>query len=177
MPRIHLIVGPVGAGKSTFARELARRHAAVPFNLDQWMADLFRKDRPETDTLPWYIERTHRCVDQIWRITESVLATGTDVVLEIGLILRRDRETLYARVDAGAHDLTIYVLDAPRELRRERVLRRNEERGETFAMEVPPAFFEFASDLWEPLSDDEREGRDVRPIDTSAPTAPDTASR
>ncbi|HEY0143880.1 MAG TPA: AAA family ATPase [Thermoanaerobaculia bacterium] len=168
MARIHLIVGPVGAGKSTFARELARQYNAVPFNLDQWMADLFRQDRPETNTLEWYIERTHRCVDQIWRITEDVIATGTDVVLEIGLILRRDRETLYARVDAQAYDLTIYVLDAPREIRRERVMRRNEERGETFAMEVPPHFFELASDLWEPLTDVEREGRDVRVVDSAA---------
>src|SRR5688500_7324961 len=33
LPRIHLIVGPVGAGKSTFATELATRHRALRLTL------------------------------------------------------------------------------------------------------------------------------------------------
>ncbi|RYY59778.1 MAG: ATP-binding protein, partial [Comamonadaceae bacterium] len=42
------------------------------------------------------------------------------------------------------------VLDAPREVRRERVLQRNAEQGETFSMVVPLHIFELASDLWQP---------------------------
>jgi predicted kinase len=162
MARIHLVVGPVGAGKTTFSRQLAAETNAVLFNLDQWMAQLFAADRPPGGSLEWYIERTERCIGQIWRITENVLATGTDVVLEMGLILRNDREKLYARIDEQAYDLTIYLLDAPREVRRERVLWRNREKGETFSMEVPPHVFDLASDGWEPLSEVELEGRDVR---------------
>jgi hypothetical protein len=56
----------------------------------------------------------------------------------------------------------VHVLDAPRDVRRERVLRRNGERGDTFSMEVPLPFFELASDLWEPPEEAECEGRDVR---------------
>src|SRR5688500_9099140 len=48
MARVHLIIGPVGSGKSTFALQLARERGALRLNLDEWMALLFRPDRPET---------------------------------------------------------------------------------------------------------------------------------
>ncbi len=161
MARIHLVVGPVGAGKSTFAARLGAEHRAVRYTLDEWMADLFRPDRPDTGVMEWYVARTTRCIDLIWKQTERTLAAGTDVVLEIGLIQRADRERLYERVDLGRHDLAIYVLDAPRDVRWARVEARNREQGATFSMVVPQPVFELASDLWEPLEDDECEGRVV----------------
>jgi predicted kinase len=160
--RIHLVIGPVGAGKSTFVRRLCAEHRAVAFDLDEWMARLFSADRPAEGVMAWYVARTERCIAQIWSVAQRVIATGTDVVLEIGLILRRDRESLYARIDAGAHELVVYVLDAPREVRRSRVEGRNRERGETFSMHVPPEIFELASDMWEAPTADECEDRDVR---------------
>lgn len=44
MARLHLIVGPVGAGKSTFGRKLSRDVGAVRLTLDEWMATLFGDD-------------------------------------------------------------------------------------------------------------------------------------
>ena len=46
--------------------------------------------------------------------------------------------------------------------RRARVERRNAERGQTFAMHVPPDIFELASALWEPPDAAECQQRDVR---------------
>jgi predicted kinase len=132
------------------------------------MAELFRPDRPEVGVMEWYGERTRRCIDQIWKQTTRTIDVGTNAVLEIGLIRRADRERFYARVDDAGFELTLYVLDAPREVRRERVQRRNLDRGETFSMEVPLAFFEFASDRWEPVDPSECAGRDVRFISTTA---------
>jgi len=126
------------------------------------MAELFSQDRPATGSMAWYVERTQRCNRQIRKVTQNALASGTDVVLEIGLILHRDRQALYAWVDECGIALTIYVVDAPRDLRRERVERRNLERGSTFSMEVPADIFELASDLWEAPTESECNGRDVR---------------
>lgn len=168
MPRIHLIVGPVAAGKSTFALELSRQHRAVRLNLDEWMAQLFSPDRPDEGVMSWYSERTARCIEQIWRLTTSIIEAGADVILEIGLIQRRDRERLYKRVTARGYELTVHVLDAPRELRRERVQQRNQEKGATFSMVVPEHIFELASDMWEPLEEDECSGRDVHFLFTDA---------
>lgn len=166
MTRIHLVEGPVGSGKSTFAAQLSRHHAAPRLTLDDWMATLFRPDRPATGVMDWYIERKWRCIDQIWKLTCDLIDTGTNVVLELGLIQRRDRMSLYDRVDAAGYDLTVHVLEAPREVRRKRVQERNRRRGETFSMEVPDQIFELASDMWEPPDDLECSGRDVRFIST-----------
>ncbi|HEU4582172.1 MAG TPA: AAA family ATPase [Polyangiaceae bacterium] len=166
--RIHLILGPVGAGKSTFALELARRHAGVRLTLDEWMTVLFRPDRPEAGLPEWYIERASRCVEQIWALAQALVASGTAAVLEIGLLQRAARAAFYRRVEAAGCGLSVYVLDAPRDLRRARVLARNEQRGATFSMPVPPEIFELASDLWEPLAPEEAQGRELSFIDTGA---------
>ena len=164
--QIHLIVGPVGAGKSTYGTALAHRISGVRLTLDEWMTRLFRPDRPETDVMPWYVDRAARCVDQIWSVTRALCAVATPVVLEVGMIRRADREGLYTRVDALGAPFKMHVVDAGRDVRRERVARRNAERGETFSMVVPMPFFEFASDLWEPVVEDECVGRDVRFVQT-----------
>lgn len=180
MAHLHLLIGPVGSGKSTYARQLAREHRAVRLGLDEWMATLYGADeRPATGRIEWYLERTARCLEQIWRLTEQVVSADTDVVLEIGLIQRADREAFYRRVDEAGHALTVYVVDAPREVRRARVERRNRDRGETFSQEVPPAFFELASDLWQPPDELECEGRDVRvlPAEGEAPRAKEPVTR
>lgn len=164
MARIHLIIGPVGAGKSTFARRLAGERRALRIDLDDWMATLFRPDRPAEGLVEWYGDRVDRCLAQIWRMTTETIAAGVEVVLEIGLIRRVEREAFYGRVGEAHIPLTVYLLDAPRAVRRARVERRNVEEGPTFSMVVPPAIFEFASDRWEPPDDVERLERAMREI-------------
>jgi len=167
MAHVHLVLGPVGAGKSTFGRRLAAEHTAVRLTVDDWMPVLFSPDRPDSDVMSWYTERVERVVEQIWRVALGVLAVERDVVLELGLIRRDQRAAFFWRVGSDAPPMTIYQLDAPREVRRARILKRNDERGETWAMDVPPEIFELASDLWQPLTPAEREGRDVRDVATA----------
>ena len=100
--------------------------------------------------MAWYVPRTLRCLTQIWRTAEAVLAAGTDMVLEIGLIQQHQRNAFYKRMGPWAAHMVVYVLDAPREVRRARVSQRNADKGETYSMEVPPHIFELASDLWQP---------------------------
>jgi len=167
-PRIHLVLGPVGAGKSTFALGLARDHRAVRLTLDEWMARLFSPERPDAGVMEWYVERTARCIEQIWTIARDLVDAGTNVVLEIGLLRRHERDAFCRRVAEAGLELSIHVLDASRELRKQRVEARNLARGATFSMVVPPAIFELASDLWEPLDPSECDGRDVRFIRTDS---------
>lgn len=164
---IHLVIGPVGAGKSTFARQLSEEQRAVRLTLDEWMAVLFGADeRPVEGRIHWYIERTERCQELIWRQTKQLLEVGTPVVLEIGLIQREARARFYGKLDEMAYRHVVYVLDAEREVRRERVLRRNRERGATFSMEVPEEFFDLASDRWEPPDELEQADREMRMMHT-----------
>jgi predicted kinase len=147
---------------------VARECSAVRWTLDDWMVTLFRADRPETGLVTWYRERAQRCIDQIWKLTLQLTARGDDVVLELGLLRRDERERFYERVGEHGLPLTIVVLDAARDVRRARVLQRNRHRGPTFSMEVPLEIFELASDLWQAPEKDECEGRDVRFFRTDA---------
>src|SRR5579859_6807812 len=140
MARIHLVEGPVGAGKSTFVAQLRKQHAAPGLILDSWFVRLFSPDRPVEGLMKWYIERKERCMAQIWAAALEVLDAGHDVVLELGLVERASRERFYSLVQDAGYELTIYALDAPREVRRERVRKRNQEKGATYAMDVPEVF-------------------------------------
>ncbi len=160
-PKVHLLLGPVGAGKSTYGLNLARTRRALRLTLDEWMAQLFSPDRPDDDLIAWYVERSGRCLDLIWGLTEQALDCQLDVVLELGLLLEQERHAFYAKLDEAEIAYAVYVLDAPRDTRRKRVEERNRAQGETFAMIVPPHIFELASDRWQPVQDRECIGREV----------------
>lgn len=149
LPKVHLVEGPVGAGKSTFASALAGRIGGVHLALDAWFAQLFSPDRPSGDVMPWYVERKARLLDRLWHHALALREAGVAPVLELGLVQRHSREDVYARARDAGVELVPYVLVASREVRRERVARRNVEQGPTFSMVVPDAFFERASDAWE----------------------------
>lgn len=161
LPRLHLLIGPVGAGKSTVAARLQHRHSAVHLDLDAWMARLYGPDERPEDRMAWYLERTDRCLDLLWELIGQLVDAGTSSVLELGLIRRKDRDAFYRRVDAAGYALAVYVVDAPREVRRTRVEQRNRERGATWSMDVPSEIFELASDLWEPPGAEERAERGI----------------
>lgn len=158
MPKVYLIEGPVGAGKSTYASVVAERLQGIHIALDDWFAILFSPDRPDEFVPSWYIERKERLLGLIWNHSRRILASGADVILELGLIQRHARSGFCQQVQEEGFELQLHVLDAPIEVRRERVRRRNAERGATFAMVVPDHVFEMASKLWE--APDEMECRD-----------------
>jgi predicted kinase len=168
MPSIHLIEGPVGAGKSTFAADLARKVSGVHVPLDEWFARLFSPDRPSTDFVSWYVEHKRRLLTLIWQHAVALLKAGTSPILELGLIRRADRNDFYNRVEDLGVDLLVYVLDLPREVRRERVRRRNAERGPTFSMVVPEPIFDMASDMWEAPDEDEIAERQIAFVSAKA---------
>jgi predicted kinase len=165
---IHLIEGPVGAGKSTFAGQLALTHAGVHLNLDEWMATLFSADRPEEGFMQWYAECKDRCISQIWSVTCALVDAGVNAILELGLVQLRDREQFYGRVDAAGYELEVYLLLAPKAVRKHRVQGRNADQGSTFKMEVSDEIFEIADSMWQAPDDDEFRDRRMRVISTGS---------
>jgi predicted kinase len=121
-----------------------------------------------TGIIEWYIERKERCVDQIWDVALRVLNSGCDVILELGLIQLKSRQSMYERIKSSGHEILVYVLDAPREERRGRVRNRNFAEGSTFSMEVPDKIFEMASNMWEEPNDAECEDQEMIFISQSA---------
>lgn len=153
---IHVVFGPQGAGKSTYARAFARREPAVHFAIDDWMARLFAADMPEPLQFNWMMERVERCETQIWSTAAAVIAAGASVVLDLGLMRRSDRERVAEIGQAVEIPVRFHFVDAPQDVRRARVLERNEVRGETFAIEVTPDMFDFMEGVYEAPDAEER---------------------
>src|SRR5579872_3888709 len=63
---LHVIFGPCAAGKTTYARALARRERAVAFIIDEWGARLFSPDLHGPIEFAWMMERLARCNALIW---------------------------------------------------------------------------------------------------------------
>lgn len=146
---LHVVFGPSGAGKSTYAQELARREPAVHFALDDWMARLFGADMPDPLEFEWMMERVERCEAQIWSTAAATIATGTSVVLDLGLMRKADRSRVAEIAQAVELPLQFHFVTAPAAVRRARVMARNEIRGKTFAIEVNPEMFEFIEGVYE----------------------------
>ena len=146
---LHVIFGPSGAGKSSYAQNLARQEPAVHFAIDDWMARLFVADMPDPIEFTWVMERVERCETQIWSVAAGVMAAGTSVVLDLGLTRKGDRARVAEIAQACDLPLQFHFVTAPRDIRRARVLARNEVKGETFSMVVTPQMFDFMEGIYE----------------------------
>jgi len=157
-PVLNVIFGPTGAGKTTYANDFARRSGAVAFILDDWMARLFGPDIPDPIEYQWMLERVGRCEAQIWSTAAAVLATGTSVILDIGLVRKADRARVCQIADGVGLKVQWHFVTAPTEVRRARVAERNVIRGESFAIEVSPDMFEFMEGVFEAPDAEELRG-------------------
>ena len=146
--RWHIITGSTGAGKSTFARELAERVGGVRFSIDEWMTALYWMDSPEKKDFAWAMERIARCEEQIAAVAISLAAIGVDAVLDLGFTLREHREGWLKRARSAGIAVELHVLDIPAEVRWQRVCERNR-GGETFSFEVTREMFDFMEARWE----------------------------
>jgi predicted kinase len=91
------------------------------------------------DFISWYVEQKERLWELIWNHAQGILLSGRDAIPELGLIQRHRRvEFCPKAVDDGV-ELLVHVLDTPRDVRRERVRRRNMEKDSIFSMVVPVA--------------------------------------
>ncbi len=169
---LNVVFGPCAAGKTTYARALARRENAVAFVLDEWGARLFAPDLTGPIEFAWMLERLGRCSALIWSTAEAVLGAGTSVVLDTGAMRRSDRERIRQMAEAKGLTLRWHFVDAPQPVRRARVAERNTARGETFVMEVTPQMFEMLEALYEPPTPDELEGAVLSASDDRTAAAP-----
>ena len=83
-PRLVLMCGLPGAGKTTLARQLEAELPAVRLCPDEWMASMGidLRDEAARDGLEV----------MFWRLAQDLLRLGQSVILESGFWLRSDRD-------------------------------------------------------------------------------------
>lgn len=158
---IHFVFGPTGAGKSTYAHQLALDRNAVRFSVDEWMSALFFPDIQGELTFEWAMARVHRCETQIWHITRQLLAQGKEVVLEISMSTKQLREKQIKLAETTRFPYLLHYIDADIDLRRARVRHRNKQKGATYAFDVNDDMFDFVEKMFEAPTAQELEGAEV----------------
>jgi predicted kinase len=83
---------------------------------------------------------------------------GVDSILDLGFAKEERREDFYAFAKANSFNYQLHFLDITKETRRQRVVKRNTEKGDTFQFEVSKADFEFMETWFERPTDKELVG-------------------
>ena len=157
MAKLILVCGPTGVGKTTYSLRLSKEIGAVRFSIDPWMQRLFSKDMVSLD-YSWMIERVNRCYEQIWDVSEQILVLDGNVLLDLGFTTKAQRDVFSSRASGLNINAEIHYLDAPKEIRKKRIEKRNSEKDPTvYAFEVTDMMFNFMEPKFEVPNQDELE--------------------
>jgi predicted kinase len=117
IPRLVLVCGLPGAGKTTLARRLEAKMPAVRLCPDEWLAAL--------GINLWDEAPRDRLETQFWLLARRLLALGQSVILESGFWLRADRDEKRLGARALGAAVELRYLDVPLDELYRRIERRN----------------------------------------------------
>jgi predicted kinase len=150
LPTLHLLHGFLGAGKTTFARQLERSLPAVRYTPDEWMARLFGDDPPAQE-----FQRNLAAVfDIIGAHWPGVVACGVDVVLDFGFWSRAARDAARQSAAELGCESRLYAVRCSEESARRRCRTRNENLSGSLL--ISDNTFDVLKARFEPLGEDER---------------------
>lgn len=150
MPSLHLICGPVAAGKSTYARQLARQQHAVLLSLDEAMLKL----HGPIDGRDAFLSKQDLCRSYLLDLTADSLQNHVSVVLDWGFWKHQDRLALVSRFSRYGCPIEMIYLKTDAELRWQRLTLRNQNPGDGNHVIEQKDFAFFNSLFEEPRADD-----------------------
>ena len=143
--------GKMGAGKSTKASEIAQKSNAVLLSEDEWLTSLYPN---KISSLNDYIEYSNLLRPQIKRLVQSILVSGTDVVMDFpaNTVSQRDWfRVIFSEI--GAQHILLYI-DLPNEICLNRIDKRRIEQPERAATDTPVMFEQVTRHFKAPTPDE-----------------------
>jgi predicted kinase len=148
-PTVHLLHGFLGAGKTTFARQLERQLPAVRYTPDEWLSRLFGDD-PPADQFQRHLDAVFELMAAHWRM---VIRCGADVVLDYGFWSRASRDAARRSAAALGCNTRLYALHCSEPTARRRCRERNHNLAGSLLITDPT--FDALKARFEPLALDE----------------------
>ncbi|MEL6401422.1 MAG: ATP-binding protein [Cyanobacteria bacterium J06626_4] len=148
--QVTLLFGPIGAGKSFIAKQIAQRNGALYLASDKWFQALYLPDMPNPPDMSWIVPRIERCEHLIWTLTEQAIASRIPVVLDVGMATERAREKFQNLCERSGCQYQFVFVDAPLAVRSQRVRDRNEHASRTGDLPVTDEIFAFTNAQFQP---------------------------
>jgi predicted kinase len=118
-PRLIIVCGLPGSGKTTLATDLESRIRAVRFSPDDWMDSL---------SLDLYDEESRARIEALqWKLAQELLALGLTVIIEWGTWARSERDALRLRARALGAAVELHYVSAPVDVLFDRIQSRGRE--------------------------------------------------
>jgi predicted kinase len=121
-PVAHIIIGFIGSGKTTFARELEKETGAIRFTKDEWMVSLFGNTPPEDK----FAEYDNKMASLATDVALKCLRAGVDVIIDEGFWVKEHRDEIREKVRKVGAIPKLYYLEVPFEVMKTRTLKRSE---------------------------------------------------
>lgn len=143
--------GKMGAGKSTKSAQIAHERNAVLLSEDKWLESLYPK---QIASLKDYVKYSNRLKSQMKSLVQSILSTGTDVVMDFPANTIAQREwfrSIFSEIDAS-HEL-IYI-DLPNEVCLKQIEKRCLQQPERVATDTKEMFEQVTKYFVEPQAEE-----------------------
>lgn len=117
-PKLYIIQGFIGAGKTTFSKDLATQKSATHLNPDNIVSETFTKEE--------YMKDWDKCfdhaVEKMWKTAKENLNQGKSVVLDMGFWKKEDRNKAREIAKECEAEAKHFYLKVPDEILKERII-------------------------------------------------------
>jgi predicted kinase len=148
---LYVLCGKMAAGKSTLARELAQRSAAILLVQDDWLTHLYPGDIVDVPAFAKFSARLRAALaDHIC----TLLSRGTSVVLDFPGNTRTQRAWFRDLFERASADHELHFIDVPDELCKAQLKKRSRHLAEGAAW-TTDAEFDAITKFFQPPTADE----------------------